>query len=580
MNIMIPIKEILTSILCSMLILSVNAQQPVSPLVASFETHQLLKKQTPFKLDWISLGPTLNSARVEAVQLDPNHPGTIYVAFGSGNLWKSVNHGISWKPIFESQPSLGIGDFALAPSDPSIIYVGTGESLKKARNFTMPGTGIYRSDDAGDTWKHLGLDDSWHIGEIAVHPYDPDIVLVCVLGHFWSKNENRGIYRTTDGGKTWEHVLYINYQTGANDIVIAPSDPDIMYASMWENNPGISGSNSGVYRSTDGGRTWVASHDGLPGGPLAGRIGLAVSYTDPDKAYVLMDNRNNENNNAAEVYKTVNGGLHWSKTHQEDLKIFSVIGWYFTDIYVSPKNDEEIFALGVRMAYSSDGGNSFSNVGGDVAHMTPSAAQGLHLDHCELWIHPDNPEHLALGNDGGLYISYDKGKSWMHYNNIPAGEFYDITVDHQEPYNIYGGVQDDATVYGPADEWNPDFPDKWKYLWIDAWNGGDGCVTQVDPEDGNTVYFSRQNGAVRRWDRCRDSSVSIKPVLPEDSADTLRFNFVTPYFISPHHSKTLYHAGNFVFKSTNRGGSTCRVPGSTRTGLHGNGQRSFLGVKG
>ena len=192
---MIPIKKILTSILCSVLILSVNAQQPVSPLVASFETHQLLKKQTSFKLDWICLGPTLNSARVEAVQLDPDHPGTRYVAFGSGNLWKSVNHGISWEPIFENQPSLGIGDFALAPSDPSIIYVGTGESLKKARNFTMPGTGIYRSDDAGDTWKHLGLDDSWHIGEIAVHQYDPDIVLVCVLGHFWSKNENRGIYR-------------------------------------------------------------------------------------------------------------------------------------------------------------------------------------------------------------------------------------------------------------------------------------------------------------------------------------------------------------------------------------------------
>jgi len=456
---------------------------------------------------------------------------------------------------------MGIGDFALAPSNPDILYVGTGESLKKGRNFTMHGTGIYRSDDAGSSWRHCGLDDSWQIGEIAIHPQDPDIVLVSVLGHFWSKNENRGVYRTLDGGKTWEQVLYLDDRTGANDIVISPSDPDIIYASMWENYPDVSGPNSSVYRSTDGGATWVACNHGLPGDSGTGRMGLAVSHTNPDKAYLLVDNRSNENGAAAEVYRTLDGGQHWERTHREDLKIFSGIGWYFADIYVGPENDDEIFTLGVRMAHSEDGGKSFSIVGGDVARMTPSAAQGLHLDHCELWINPLDSEHLALGNDGGLYISYDKGRSWMHYNNIPAGEFYDITLDHQTPYRIYGGTQDDATVFGPPTEWNPRFPDPWQYLWIDAWNGGDGCVTQVDPKEPNTVYFSLQHGAARRLDRSVDSSVSIMPELPEGSEDSLMYNFVSPYFISPHHSKTLYHAGNFVFKSMDRGDHWEKISG-------------------
>jgi len=476
--------------------LFVHGQQAPSPLSASFDQYQLLKKNSSFRLDWISLGPTVNSARAESIQLDPEHPGTIYVAFGSGGLWKSVNHGITWKPIFEQMPTQGIGDIALAPSNSNILYLGSGESLKKARNFTMPGTGVYKSRDAGRTWEHMGLNDSWHIGEIAVHPTDPDILVVCVLGHFWSKNKNRGIYRTTDGGVNWEHVLYLDEQTGANDIVFSPSNPDIVYATVWENNPGVSGQNSGVFTSKDAGKTWEPSREGLPSGPEVGRMGIAVSYSNPQKAYVLIDKRGESP--AAEVYRTENGGLQWKKTHEEDLNIFSVIGWYFTDIYVSPDNDDEIFTLGVSVGHSKDGGQTFSSVGGRVSHMTPSAAQGMHLDHCELWIHPKNPDMLALANDGGLYISYDRGLSWMHYNNIPAGEFYDITVDTRNPYLIYGGVQDDATVFGPSTEWNPSFPDPWKYLWIDAWNGGDGCVNQVDPQDPNTVYFSLQNGAARR----------------------------------------------------------------------------------
>jgi len=477
----------------------------------------------------------------------------MYVAFGSGNLWKTINNGLTWKPIFENQPALGIGDIALAPSNSDIIYVGTGESLKKPRNFTMPGTGVYRSDNAGETWTHLGLDDSWHIGEIVVHPTNPDVVYVAVLGHFWSTNKNRGVFRSVNGGKSWEHVLFVDDRTGANDIVISPTNPNILYASMWENNPVINGKNSGVYKSIDGGKTWKKSDNGFPTDDGKGRIGLAVSQTNPDKVYAFMDHRNKgEGKGAAEIYRSVDGGSSWKKTHDGELMFLSVVGWYFVDIYVAPDNDDEIFALGVRLAHSTDGGKTFSFIGGDVTHLFPSIADPLHLDHCELWINPQNSNHLALGNDGGFYVSYDKGQTWIHFNNIPAGEFYDISLDNKDPYTIYGGTQDDATVYGQAKEWNPKFFDGWKYLWIDPWSGGDGCITLVDPEDSNTIYFSSQEGGIRRMDLQTRLTTFVQPKLREDQP-TLKYNFISPYILSPHDHNTLYLAGNFVLKSSNRG---------------------------
>ncbi|MFN8354905.1 MAG: hypothetical protein U0Y10_10695 [Spirosomataceae bacterium] len=511
-----------------------------------------MKKETSYQLDWVPLGPMLNSARADVVQADASHPGTIYVGFGSGGLWKTTNHGISWQCIFEEQASLGIGDMELAPSNPSIIYLGTGENLKKPRNFTLPGTGMYRSNDAGKTWQHIGLEDSWSIAEIAIHPHNPDIVLVAVLGHLWSKNKNRGLYLTSNGGKTWQQVLYKNDATGVNDVVIAPSNPTMMYASAWEVYPSISGSNSGIYRSTNGGKSWTACTKGLPSGPLVGRIGLAVSYKNPLKAYALVDNLKNPKGEAAELYKTTDGGLTWTKTHSSPFYNFSVIGWYFTDVYVNPQNDEEVYCLGVRLAHSQDGGKTFSYLEGQVNRSTPSMAKGFHLDQSELWINPTNPQHLVAGNDGGCYVSYDKGVSWFHYNNIPVGEFYDITID-QKNYVIYGGTQDDATVYGPPNELKPAFPDPWKYLWIDPWDGGDGCVSQVDPDDDNILYYSAQHGHAIRYDKKAEKTQVIQPELPQSIQDTLTFNYITPYFISPHHSKTLYHGGNYIFKSTDRG---------------------------
>lgn len=501
------------------------------------------------------MGPTSNSALVESFQVDTQHPGTLYLGFGSGSLWKSKNNGLTWKPIFDDQPSYGIGDVALAPSNTNIVYLGTGETLKKPRNFTMPGTGMYRSDDGGETWRHIGLSDTWHISKVTVHPTNPDIVFVAAVGHLWTTNKNRGVFRTLDGGKSWEHVLYVNERTGANDVVMAPSDPSVVYASVWESYPSVSGTSSGIWKSTDGGKTWTKSDSGLPDDAGKGRIGLAVSYQNADKVYALLDHRDkpqreNKEPGAAEVYQSLDGGKTWHRTHTDELLIFSVIGWYFADIVVSPANDNDIYALGVRLARSQDGGKSFTLVGGDVFHLFPNPAEPLHLDQCELWINPANPRHLALANDGGFYVSYDTGETWMHYNNLPTGEFYDITLDNRKPYTIYGGTQDDATVYGPARELDPAKYDGWKYLWIDPWSGGDGCITVVDPQDSNTLYYSSQEGGIRRMDLRTRTSDYAGP--SGEQRKSLKFNFISPYFLSVH-SPSLYLGANRVMKSDDQG---------------------------
>lgn len=572
--------KILFLLIGSFLSLGVFGQQPQSPLVKSFQEHLKHKEESTFGLNWIPLGPVSNSALVESFQVDLQHPGTIYLGFGSGSLWKTTNNGLSWKPIFDNQPSYSIGDIALAPSNTNIIYLGTGETLKKPRNFTMPGTGVYRSDDGGETWRHLGLDDSWHIGKVVVHPTNPEIVYVSVLGHLWTTNPHRGVYRSLNGGKDWEHVLYVNDSTGANDIVIAPSDPNILYASMWESYPTVNGKSSGIFKSEDAGKTWKRQDSGIPEGDGRGRIGLAVSYQNPDKVYALMDHRNKPASNSdeigsAEVYLTLDGAKSWKRTHTEELMINSVIGWYFADIVVDAHDDDEIYALGVRLAHSNDGGKSFDLVAGDVYHLFPNPADPLHLDQCEIWVNPTNSNHLTLANDGGLYVSYDKGQSWMHYNNIPTGEFYDITLDMGTPYKIYGGTQDNATIFGPSAEWNPKRAEGWKYLWIDPWSGGDGCITVIDPIDSTTIYYSAQEGAIRRMDLKTGNSL-FRGADSEKLKLGLVYHFISPYFLSGFDHQQLYLGGNYVLKSENRGDDWTAV--SPDLSKNGNPNKASLAV--
>jgi photosystem II stability/assembly factor-like uncharacterized protein len=307
---------IITGLFYLLSLASTAQEQPLSPLVKSHQVHSMMKANSPYSLEWIQLGSTINGARVEALAADPSQIGTLYVAFGSGGLWKTINNGLSWQPIFENMPSLGIGDIALAPSNPNIIYVGTGESLKKARNFTMPGTGMYRSND---------------------------------------------------GGESWEHVLSIDHETGANDVVFSPADPKIAYASMWHNHPSVHGPNSAVYKSDDSGKTWTKSSQGIKLNKNTGRIGITASYQDKNKAYAFIDQRNrNRKHGAGEIYKTIDGGANWIKTHEEDIFSLSALGWYFMDIYVNPQQDEEIYALGVGLIHSENGGKTFKNVKGDI----------------------------------------------------------------------------------------------------------------------------------------------------------------------------------------------------------------------
>ncbi|MFT7540772.1 MAG: photosystem II stability/assembly factor-like uncharacterized protein, partial [Gammaproteobacteria bacterium] len=539
------------------------AQGTRSPLFESFQQYLAAREASPLGLEWVPLGPVHNSARVEAVQGDPNAPGTLYAAFGSGNLWKTTDAGLSWRPLFEDQAALGIGDIALAPSDSDVLWLGTGESLKKARNFTMPGTGVYLSRDAGESWSNVGLEDSWHISEIAVHPTDPETALVAVLGRFWSDHASRGLYRTEDGGQTWDRTLFVDDRTGANDVVFCRTNPDVVYASTWEHHPDLAGVGSAVHKSIDGGRSWTRLAGGLPDGPGTGRIGVAVSWTNPDKAYALVDNGNNEGPKA-ELYRTLDGGVTWERTHGEDLLIFSRIGWYFADCYVNPQDDDEVYALGVRAAHSTDGGSSFELLSGEVTHLVPSPAQTLHLDHCELWIDPLHPERVVLGNDGGLFVSHNRGDAWLHHNNIPAGEFYDVAVDNQDPYWIYGGTQDDAAVRGHAREGSAA---AWEYVWLDPWCGGDGCYTVPDPVDGTTVYFSSQHGGLRRKDVPTNRSKGIAPRLPKGHGGELRHSFVAPYIVSAHDNRVLYHGGNYLLKSADRGESWLPIsPDFSRSG--------------
>jgi photosystem II stability/assembly factor-like uncharacterized protein len=544
------------------------AQGPasVAERQAAWAAHRRLAAESPFaKLRWRTLGPVSEGARIEAIAVPSGSRNTIYAAPGAGNVWKTTNNGLTWRPIFDHESAFAIGDIAVAPSNANIVWVGTGEVQPRFAGYAFAGTGLFKSTDAGSTWTNMGLRDSQHIAKIVIDPSNPDVVYAGAMGHQWTPNHERGVFKTTDGGQTWSQSLYLDDVTGAIDVAMDPSNHDVLYASMWQID---TGPKSGLYRTTDGGKTWVRLANGLPAGPI-GRSNIAIAPSRPSTVYAFIDNRTAFSGGrdrtyvGGEVYRSDDRGDTWHKANTQDLwDVFSIYGWKFCDIDVSPENPEEIYILGNRAFHSTDGGRTYTRIGEAIRRLHETGGLVMHLDHHELWIDPTDPNHLLLGNDGGVFSSYDRGQSWLHLDSIPIAQFYAVAVDMAEPFNIYGGTQDDAAEYGPStyqvdDSRNEGEP--WKHVYLDQWTGGDSFVTLPDPTDPRFVYYEHQNGDLRRMDITgpsiqtgSPSSHRIMPRAPRGEAPW-RIGWYMPYMISAFDPSTLYAGANKLLESTDRG---------------------------
>ncbi|HET7306508.1 MAG TPA: hypothetical protein VFK24_01660 [Gammaproteobacteria bacterium] len=489
-------------------------------------------------LKFRNIGPAIAGGRVSSVVGVPGHPNTFYVGAGGGGVWKTTDGGNHWQAIFKGQPTSSVGTVALAPSNPNLVWVGTGEP--NIRNDVLDGKGVFFSPDGGKTWEDMGLDDAGQIGGIVIDPNNPDIVMVAALGHIWGRNKERGVFRTTDGGKTWHKVLYVNDHTGAIDIDMEPGNPKVLFAAMWQvvrlpwelksGGPG-----SGIYRSTDGGQTWHKLTKGLPKSPL-GRIEIAIAPSNPDHVYALIGAKKGL------LWESTDMGDSWhqvSDNHALDVRPF-----YFSVMQVAPHDENKVFFAGFRLVESDDGGKT--------AHVID---RHVHVDHHALWIDPTNPKFMLQGNDGGAYVSHDGGKSWRYLNNIPIGQFYQVAADSKFPYNLCGGLQDNNGWCGPSSNLNHG-----AVTGIDWFSvvGGDGQYVVPAPSDPNIIYGDSQNGFIVRLNKKTGLKQYVRPYLPgvsdlPPSQLKYRFNWTSPIAVSPTDPNTVYLGGNVLFKSSDGG---------------------------
>ncbi|MBI5914028.1 MAG: glycosyl hydrolase [Bacteroidetes bacterium] len=638
------------------IVFSQTLPTPASERIQSFEKRGALLDQSlvanvPFK----SIGPTVFSGRVTDVAVSETDPSHFYVAYASGGLWKTENNGQSFSPVFDNEMVMSIGDIAVDWQQ-NVVWVGTGEVNSSRSSYS--GTGMFRSSDGGKTWEHRGLGESHHIGRILLHPTDTNTLWAAALGHLYSPNSERGVFKTTDGGATWRQVLFVNENSGAVDLVADPQDPNTLYAATWHRERRAwdfveAGTGSGIFKSTDGGETWAkisGTESGFPDGEGTGRIGLAAGVQNGSTVvFAILDNQNRRPKEAveekkeltkdelrnmtkeaflklekdkvktflsdngfpekysvdkvfgmvktdkikplalveyvedantqmfdtpvvgAEVYRSTDGGKSWKKTHEGYLDdIFYSYGYYFGQVRVSPQDADRLYIFGVPVLKSEDGGKTWKSIGGD----------NVHGDHHALWMNPNRPGHLVLGNDGGINISYDDGKNWVKCNTPAVGQFYSIAVDMAKNYNVYGGLQDNGVWVGPHTyEAGVDWQGSGHYPYK-ALIGGDGMQVTIDSRDNETVYTGSQFGNYYRVNKTTEETKRITPAH-ELGERPLRWNWQTPIHLSKHNEDILYIGSNKLHRSFNqgkdfeaisgdltKGGQPGDVPFGTLTAIH------------
>ena len=485
-------------------------------------------------LKFRNIGPALTSGRIADFAVNPENFNEYYVATASGGVWKTVNGGTTYEPIFDSQGSFSIGCVSLDPNNCNVVWVGTGENNNQRS--VAYGDGVYKSEDGGTTWKNMGLKTSEHIGKIIIDPGNSSVVYVAAIGPLWKEGGERGVYKTTDGGKTWTQVLKIDDQTGVNDIIMDPRNPDILYAASYQRRRHdfgfvSGGPGSGIHKTTDGGKTWEKANIGLPKEDK-GRIGLAISPADPEYIYAVV-----EASKDAGFYRTTNRAASWTKmsSHQNG-------GNYYNEVVADPKNSHRVYTMGYAISVSDDDGKNFRPIG----------EKSKHVDNHVLWINPANTDHLLNGCDGGIYETRDGAKTWEYKSNLPIIQFYKVEVDNAEPfYYVYGGTQDNFSLGGPSRTRNENgIPNS---DWF-VTNGGDGFESAIDPYNPNIVYAQSQHGGLVRFDKATGESTGLQPKAGKGENE-YRWNWDAPLFTSPHKKGRIYFAANKVFRSDDYGNS-------------------------
>jgi photosystem II stability/assembly factor-like uncharacterized protein len=487
------------------------------------------------------IGPATMSGRLPALDVVESNPDVMYAGGAAGGVWKSVNGGLTWTSVFDDQPVASIGAIAVNQANPDIVWVGTGEA--NPRNSVSIGNGIYRSLDGGRTWAHLGLEKTEHISHIVLHPTDPNVAWVAALGQVWGENPERGVFKTTDGGKSWRRVLYVDPRTGGADLLLDPSNPDKLFAAMWEFRRWpwgfkSGGPGSGLYVSHDGGESWkrYTEEDGLPKGDL-GRIGIAISRSSPSIVYALVEAEKSA------LLRSSDGGQTW-KTVNADQRT-AERPFYYAQLHVDPQWPNRIYNLTARLQVSEDSGASFNLLG---------RARDVHGDYHAMWIDPRDPSHMVTGSDGGMAISHDRGETWQFVSTLPLGQYYHVDVDMDRPYNVYGGLQDNGAWRGPSSDWGQGgiLNSDWSVI-----GGGDGFETHPDPEDSMAGYSESQGGDVVRWNlRSREQKLIKPPEAPPGAGlGRLRFNWNAALAQDPFAPGTIYIGSQYVHKSTDRGAS-------------------------